>query len=104
MHRLLILLAIVLAGLSGTGPASGAQDWVVVKADGRDYLTMDNIAEFYGLSAVKRNDREASATSGVRNIRTTAGSPDFSSTISSSSSATLPLSATGRSASRAWIS
>ncbi len=77
MHRLLILLAIVLAGLSGTGPASGAQDWVVVKADGRDYLTMDNIAEFYGLSAVKRNDREASATSGVRNIRTTAGSPDF---------------------------
>lgn len=73
MQRLLILLAVLL----GFGPVFGAQDWAVVKADGRDYLTMDNIAEFYGLSAVKRKDHEASATSGVRSIRASAGSPDF---------------------------
>ncbi len=80
MQRLLILIALLLAGVIGIGPVSGAPgapDWAVVKAEGRDYLTMDNIAEFYGLSAVKRKDREASATSGVRTIRATAGSPDF---------------------------
>ena len=73
MHRLLILFTILL----GLVPARGAQDWAVVKVDGRDYLTMDNIAEFYSLSAVRRKDREASATSGVRSIRASVGSPDF---------------------------
>jgi N-acetylmuramoyl-L-alanine amidase len=73
MHRLLILFALLL----GLVPASGAPDWTVVKVDGRDYLTMDNIAEFYSLSAVRRKDKEASATSGVRSIRASVGSPDF---------------------------
>ena len=59
MSRILIVLALLLGCIF---PASAA-DWTVVKADGRDYLTMDNIAEFYGLSAVRRRDREASATS-----------------------------------------
>ena len=73
MSRILIVLAILLGCII---PASGG-DWTVVKSEGRDYLTMDNIADFYGLSKVRRKDREASATSGVRSIRATSGSPDF---------------------------
>ena len=73
MHRLLILFTVLL----GLVPAFGAQDWAVVKVEGRDYLTMDNIAEFYSLSTVRRKDREASAASGVRSIRASIGSPDF---------------------------
>ncbi len=73
ISRIFIVLAFLLGCII---PAPGA-DWTVVKADGRDYLTMDNIAEFYGLSKVRRRDREASATSGVRSIRASAGSPDF---------------------------
>ena len=73
ISRILIVLAFLLGCII---PASGA-DWTVVKSDGRDYLTMDNIAEFYGLSKVRRRDREASATSGVRSIRASSGSPDF---------------------------
>jgi N-acetylmuramoyl-L-alanine amidase len=74
MIRLFILLAVLVGCVL---PASGAPDWVVVKAEGRDYLTMDNIAEFYNLTAVRRHEKEASATSGVRSIRATVGSPDF---------------------------
>ena len=73
MSRIFIVLAILLGCII---PASGG-DWTVVKSEGRDYLTMDNIADFYGLSKVRRKDREASATSGVRSIRATSGSPDF---------------------------
>ncbi len=73
MSRILTVLALLLGCLQ---PASCA-DWTVVKEAGRDYLTMDNIAEFYGLSAVRRKDREASATSGVRSVRAAVGSPDF---------------------------
>ena len=73
MFRILIVLAFLLGCLQ---PGFCA-DWTVEKADGRDYLTMNNIAEFYGLSAVRRKDRDASATSGVRSIRASVGSPDF---------------------------
>ena len=74
MPRLFTLLAILIGCVL---PAWGAADWAVVKVDGRDYLTMDNIAEFYSLSAVRRKEKEASASSGVRTIRATIGSPDF---------------------------
>ena len=73
MSRILIVLALLLGCMQ---PAFCA-DWTVVKSDGRDYLTMDNIAEFYGLSAVRRKERDATATSGVRSIRASVGSPDF---------------------------
>ena len=74
MPRLFTLLAILIGCVL---PAWGVQDWTVVKVDGRDYLTMDNIAEFYSLSPVRRKEKEASASSGVRTIRASVGSPDF---------------------------
>ena len=73
MPRLLLLITVLL----GLAPLRAAQDWTVVKVDGRDYLTMENIAEFYSLSEVRRKEKEASATSGVRTIRAIVGSPDF---------------------------
>src|SRR5436190_8775601 len=32
-------------------PSFGAQDWQVIKINGRDYLTVENISKFYGLTA-----------------------------------------------------
>lgn len=63
--------------LFGVAPPSQARDWTVHNLDGRDYLSMNNIAEFYGLRDVRRRDKEVSASSGVRSIRASVGSPDF---------------------------
>ena len=73
MHRILISLVIWIGCIA---PIC-AGDWDVFKLDGRDYLSMDNVAEFYGLSRVRRREKEASASSGVRSIRASIGSPDF---------------------------
>src|SRR6266487_1111083 len=40
-------LAIALAGIAPSALASS--DWQIVKVRGRDYLTVDNVAKFYGL-------------------------------------------------------
>ena len=77
IFKLMLRILIVLALLLGCLEPAICGDWSVVKLDGRDYLTMDNIAEFYSLSAVRRKEKEASATSGVRSIRATVGSTDF---------------------------
>jgi N-acetylmuramoyl-L-alanine amidase len=73
MHRILTLF---LALLGCAVPAKSA-DWDVHKVDGRDYLSMDNIAEFYNLGPARRKEKEASASSGTRSIRASVGSPDF---------------------------
>ena len=73
MHRIFISLVILIGCIA---PIL-AGDWTVVKHEGRDYLTMDNVSEFYGLSRVRRREKEASASSGVRSIRASVGSPDF---------------------------
>ena len=73
MHRILISFVMLIGCIAPIR----AGDWAVCKLDGRDYLTMDNVAEFYGLSRVRRRVKEASASSGVRSVRATIGSPDF---------------------------
>jgi N-acetylmuramoyl-L-alanine amidase len=74
MFRILALLLLLLPGIV---VSSRAGDWTVYSIDGRDYLSTDNIAQFYGLRDTRRKDKEFSATSGVRSIRATIGSPDF---------------------------
>jgi N-acetylmuramoyl-L-alanine amidase len=73
MHRFFILLLVLL----GCAVPVKAGDWDVHKVDGRDYLSIDNIAQFYSLGPVHRKEKDASASSGVRSIRATVGSPDF---------------------------
>ena len=51
-HSLPVVLAICLATLP---PASrGDDDWQLIKVDNRDYLSLDNIAQFYALQAHPR--------------------------------------------------
>src|SRR5947209_13402744 len=45
---LLSLLAAAFGVLATMAPAKAASDWQVVKIGGWDYLTVDNIAKFYG--------------------------------------------------------
>ena len=73
LHRISILLMVVIGCIL---PASGG-DWTIHKVDGRDYLSVDNIADFYGLGAVRRREKEVSASSGVRSIRTSVNAQDF---------------------------
>jgi N-acetylmuramoyl-L-alanine amidase len=54
-----------------------AQDWIVHQIEGRDYLSMRNVAEFYSLGNVTETDKEVLATSSVRSLRATKNSNEF---------------------------
>ena len=54
-----------------------ARDWTVYTIGGRDYLSMDNVAEFYGLKPTQQTEKEFTASSESRSLRALAGSPDF---------------------------
>ncbi len=54
-----------------------AVEWNLLKHDGREYISFDNMAEFYGLSAVRRNGSSGVMTLGTRSLRGEQGSPDF---------------------------
>lgn len=54
-----------------------AAEWTLLKHDGREYISFDNMAEFYGLSAVKRNGSSGVMMLNTRSLRGEQGSPDF---------------------------
>lgn len=54
-----------------------AVEWQVLKHDGREYLSFDNMASFYGMSAPRRTGNAAVMMLGSRNVRGEVGSPDF---------------------------
>lgn len=56
---------------------AGAADWTVRQVAGRDYLTMRNVADFYGLKQVKETEKEFYASSQTRSLRALKNSPDF---------------------------
>jgi N-acetylmuramoyl-L-alanine amidase len=71
MRRIICLLLVFIARLANAG------DWAVHQVGGRDYLDMDNIADFYGLKEVKRTEKEVTVSSGVRSLRATMNSAEF---------------------------
>jgi N-acetylmuramoyl-L-alanine amidase len=54
-----------------------AVEWTLLKHDGREYISFDNMAQFYGLSAVRRTGSSGVMTLGNRSLRGEQGSPDF---------------------------
>ncbi|HEY1770555.1 MAG TPA: N-acetylmuramoyl-L-alanine amidase [Chthoniobacterales bacterium] len=56
---------------------SVAGDWQVVHADGRDYVTFANVAEFYHFPQFERAARTISLRSDERGINAEAGSTEF---------------------------
>ncbi len=56
---------------------SGAAEWQVVKIAGRDYLTLENLAEFYGFTKVQRAGNAFLLQSTGRSLRGEANSVEF---------------------------
>ena len=54
-----------------------AAEWTLVKHGGRDYVTFDNVATFYGLGAVQRVKNEFTMKIGSRTLRGRANSVEF---------------------------
>jgi N-acetylmuramoyl-L-alanine amidase len=73
MVRLLTLLVVLVC----CARVARAADWTVRQIAGRDYLSMRNIAEFYGLSDLKVTEKEVLATSNLRSLRAIKNSQEF---------------------------
>jgi N-acetylmuramoyl-L-alanine amidase len=71
------VLSTILALVLFAAHAGAAGDWTLVKHDGRDYVTFENVAEFYGLGTVQRVNNTATITLGPRSLRGQAGSVEF---------------------------
>lgn len=69
----LALIALLFIGLSGLH----ATDWTVIKYEGRDYVTFENMAEFYGLTGAKREGTTETMSIGTRSLRGQSGSVEF---------------------------
>jgi N-acetylmuramoyl-L-alanine amidase len=53
-------------------------DWTLYKMDGRDYVSMENVAEFYGLNAVHRTSGKGfEVRGGARSLRGDVNSKEF---------------------------
>jgi N-acetylmuramoyl-L-alanine amidase len=74
MRKLLILLIALLVLGRAVAPAA---DWTLVKHDGRDYISFENVAQFYGLTQVQRVANTQTMSLGSRSLRGQAGSVEF---------------------------
>lgn len=54
-----------------------AGEWTLLKVEGRDYVTLENVAEFYGLTDVQRVNNDMTMKIGNRSLRGTANSVEF---------------------------
>lgn len=52
-------------------------DWTLVKIGGRDYVPLDDVAEFYGLGGVRRSGNDAVMELGPRSLKGSANSVEF---------------------------
>jgi N-acetylmuramoyl-L-alanine amidase len=76
--RTAFLTFLALAFLAAT-PCFAAPEftWQVVKSDGRDYVTFESMAQFYGLTGLKREGGSGILSLGTRSLRGQAGSVEF---------------------------
>ena len=73
MRKGLLLLLLCLASLGSVRAA----DWEIVKHEGRDYVSFENMATFYGLTGVQRVSNVGTMSLGTRSLRGTVGSVEF---------------------------
>jgi len=57
--------------------AFALNDWTLIKHEGRDYVTLDNVAKFYQFGATQRAGNSFVLRTGARSLRGQAGSPEF---------------------------
>src|ERR1700722_8613300 len=70
-YSLLICAMLLFAAVARAG------DWTVVKYDGRDYLSLRNVAEFYDLGDYQRVSNTLMLGSPGRSLRGTIGSNEL---------------------------
>ncbi len=52
-------------------------EWTLYKVGGRDFVTLENLSEFYNLGSVRRANNDFTLAIGQRSLRGTAGSVEF---------------------------
>lgn len=80
LTRSLIALLVVLSFCESTvSAATKAGDWTLYKIGGRDHVSLDNVADFYGLGPVRRasGDFTIRSEGGGRSLRGKESSQDF---------------------------
>ena len=74
LSALLPALFILTSGRAATQQG----DWTLYKVEGRDFVTLENVAEFYGMNAVHRTgDKGFEVRSGSRSLRGEAQTKEF---------------------------
>jgi N-acetylmuramoyl-L-alanine amidase len=68
---------VALSAVFGLGAALSAEDWTVLKQQGRDYVTFSNVAHFYNFPEYIRVSRNVSLRSERRGIRAQAGTSEI---------------------------
>ena len=79
MRRVFLLFAALFSICAPRCAATGAQqgEWTLYKIDGRDYVTVQNVARFYALGQVRINGPDFHLLGGMRSLRGRAKSPEF---------------------------
>ena len=72
-----VLLALTLLCFVAGTRTFAAGEWTLMKVEGRDYVTLENIAEFYGLNDVRRVNNDMTMRLGTRSLRGSVGSVEF---------------------------
>ena len=73
MRRVILMVVALLL----CGRIFAAGEWSLHKIQGRDYVSLENVAEFYGLSDVQRVNNDVVMRLGGRSLRGTANSVEF---------------------------
>ncbi|MCE9608789.1 MAG: N-acetylmuramoyl-L-alanine amidase [Chthoniobacter sp.] len=73
MSRTLLHIFVVFSLLA----TAGAAEWTLHKVGGRDFVTLENLAEFYNLGAVRRANNDFTVAIGNRSLRGAVGSVEF---------------------------
>lgn len=73
MRRVLLIAAALLFAV----PAWAATEWKLQKHQGRDYVSFENVADFYGLADIRRVSNTVSMSLGSRSLRGQANSAEF---------------------------
>ena len=69
IFSLVIFAACVSAAFGG--------DWTLIKYQGRDHVTLENVAHFYNLDSIKRASNDVTMTGGARSLRGAVGSNEL---------------------------
>jgi N-acetylmuramoyl-L-alanine amidase len=74
MRRTLLTFLALFVSLSGLACAG---EWTLYKVEGRDHVSLDNVAEFYNLGTVRSTGKDFVMSVGNRSLRGALGSTEF---------------------------